>query len=106
LYIAFPEFSNYNTTLNVIFSLAGFYYPSVLRPDTYTDLFKQSLAAPSPDGVILKKIADAFFDTASFCPLVYATAIYIQTLNVMDSKITQFGSMVVAMDYSGVWLKK
>ncbi len=106
IYIPMAEFSNYNTTLNVFFSLAGFYLPSLKRADTYADLFKSSLAAPAPDPVILKKISDAFYNDCTVVPTIYGTTVYVQSLKVMDSKITQFGSMLVAMDYSGVWLKK
>ena len=56
--------------------------------------------------MILKKIADGFYDQVTIIPLVYTTTVFIQTLNVMESKITEFGSMIVAMDYSGMWLKK
>jgi hypothetical protein len=106
IYIPFAEFSNFNTSLNVFFSLAGFYMPTVQRPADYLDLFKASLAAPIPDGAIFKKISDGFYNNCTMVPLVYATAVYIQTPNVTDSKITEFGSMVMALDYSGVWLKK
>jgi len=106
IYIPLAEFSNYNTTLNVFFSLAGFYLPSLQRADNYNDLFAQSLAAPAPDPVILKQISNAFYNHSTIIPLVYATAVYIQTPSVQESRITEFGSMVMALDYSGVWLKK
>jgi peptide/nickel transport system substrate-binding protein len=106
IYIPFAEFSNFNTSLNVFFSLAGFYLPSLQRPATYNDLFASSLAATSPNATILKQISDAFYNDCTIVPTVYATAVYIQKPNVMDSLITQFGSMVMALDYSGVWLQK
>jgi len=106
LYDPLAEFSNYNTTLNVFFSLAGFYFPTVKRPDTYPDLFKASLAAPAVDPALLKPIADAFYNLCMVIPTTYITTVYVQTKNVMDSRITQYGSMLVALDYSGVWLKK
>ncbi len=106
IYIPFAEFSNFNTSLNVFFSLAGFYLPSVQRPANYLDLFKQSLAATAPDPVILKQISGAFYENCTMIPLVYATAVYILLPGVQDSSITQFGSMAMALDYPGVWLKK
>ena len=106
LYDPLAEFSNYNTTLNVFFSLSGFYFPTVQRPDNYPTLFKASLAAPAVDPALLKPIADAFYNSCMVITTTYITTVFVQTKAVQDSKITQYGSMQVALDYSGVWLKK
>jgi peptide/nickel transport system substrate-binding protein len=106
IYIPVAEFSNYNTTLNVFFSMAGFYLPSVLRPANYTTLFAASLAAPRPDPVIFKQISNAFYDNSTITPLVYGTSVYVLSNRVKDSKITEFGSMVMALDYARVWVTK
>jgi ABC-type transport system substrate-binding protein len=106
IYIPFAEFSNFNTSLNVFFSGKGFYLPSNQKFDGYPATFDASLAAPAPDPVILKKISDGFYDQVTIIPTTYTTTVYILTPNVMDSKITEYGSMLVAMDYSGMWLKK
>ncbi|OGO31859.1 MAG: hypothetical protein A2Z29_04535 [Chloroflexi bacterium RBG_16_56_11] len=106
IYIPLAEFSNYNTTLNVFFGGKGFYLPSNQKPEGYVALFDSSLAAPAPDPVILKKISDGFYNNVTIVPLVYATSVFVLAPNVQDSRITQFGSMVMALDYAGVWLKK
>ena len=54
IYIPINEWSNYNTTLNVFFSGAGFYLPSNKKPAGYVDMFNNSLNAPAPDPVLLK----------------------------------------------------
>jgi ABC-type transport system substrate-binding protein len=110
LIVAFNEWSNFNTSLNVFFPRTGmgFYMPSLLKPggaDAWDALATKSLTAPAPDPVILKQVADAFFNDCTVIPLTYGSFIFITSNKVNDSGLAQYGTSN-AWDYANVWLSK
>ncbi len=106
----FGEWRNFNTSLNVFFpkSDGGFYYQFTMKPGgvaAWDALKDKSLQAPAPDPVILKDIADKFFNDCTVFPLFYAAQIYVVSPKLNDAGVLGYGT-VQALDYANAWLSK
>jgi peptide/nickel transport system substrate-binding protein len=107
LLVAFNEWSNWNTSMNVFFPRTGlgFYMPSLDKGPGWDDLTLKSVTAPAPDPVLLKQVEDALFNNCTVIPLTYSSNLFVTTNKLMDTGLTKYGTFN-AWDYANTWIAK
>jgi ABC-type transport system substrate-binding protein len=101
-----PEWSNFNTTLNVFFADPGrFYFKSTSMGPGWAELYKSSLTAPQPDPAILQNVGKQFYENAVTAPLYHYPNVFVVSKKVNDHGLLTTGTFN-HFDHANVWLSK